>query len=92
MITAPSGIGFGQCHRLAQAQACSSTPLSKVLFVPFFPQLRPLPLGLSPQAHLLELRAGEKKLVGEGKTDDQNKVSCSPRAGALLGLLEPGEP
>lgn len=50
VLTAPFGRGFGQCHRLAQAQACSTTPPSKFLFVPFFSQLRPLPWGLPPPA------------------------------------------
>ena len=59
-LTAPFGGASGQCRRLAQAQACSTTPPSKFLFVPFFPQLRPLPKGLSLQASLLELSVGKQ--------------------------------
>lgn len=73
--------GFGQCRGWPRPRPTPPHPLAKFFFVPRFPQLRPLPLGLSPQAGLLEPEAARR---GRGRqTADQHEVSCSP--GLLLG-------
>lgn len=83
--------GFGQCRGRPRPRPTPPHPLAKFFFVPRFPQLRPLPLGLSPQASLMEPEAARR---GRGRqTADQHEVSCSPwAAAARLGPPEPGAP